>query len=525
LFLPYPILFLCLYISKEKTCLMVEGVQEVSIDGIALFAFLAYLMGIIAIGFFSSRFSSKGISEYFVGGRKINRFVVGLSAVVSGRSAWLLIGFTGMAYSTGAAAIWAVVGYIVVEVFLFFHYARRLRRYAEVKNCITVPDFFASRFPKEAVILRMVMVSVILVFMAGYVAAQFVAGGKTFSSAFGLQESSGIILTAAIVLLYTVVGGFLAVSLTDVLQAILMILSLMILPIFLIADLGGYGLMAEALRALDPQFVDPYALTIGAMIASLGIGLGSPGNPHIISRYISIENEKQLVTAGIVGSIWNILMAAGAFFIGFAGRAILPEVEMLPAGDAENLFVYLASQYLPSFLFGLVIASVFAAIMSSADSQLLVAASGVVRDFFEKVYYRKRSLPQAFLLKISRLTVFVLVIGALIMGFLAEDLVFWLVLFAWAGLGAAIGPASLLALYWRGTTGAGILAAMISGTIVTIVWRLTPTLREITYELIPGFATALFMGILISLLTKKPEENEEDFLIMKGDKIVLKKPD
>ncbi|TVQ42694.1 MAG: sodium/proline symporter [Saprospirales bacterium] len=504
---------------------MAEGVQEILMDRVALWAFLAYLLCIIAIGFFSSRFSSKGISEYFVGGRKINRFVVGLSAVVSGRSAWLLIGFTGMAYTIGAAAIWAVVGYIVVEVFLFFHYARRLRRYAEVKNCITVPDFFASRFPREALMLRLVMVSVILIFMAGYVAAQFVAGGKTFSSAFGIGETSGLLLTAGIVLIYTVVGGFLAVSLTDVLQAILMILSLMILPIILIVDLGGYSLMAEALSALDPNLVDPFALTIGAMIASLGIGLGSPGNPHIISRYISIENEKQLITAGIVGTFWNILMAAGAFFIGFAGKALLPEVEMLPAGDAENLFVYLASQYLPSFLFGLVIASVFAAIMSSADSQLLVAASGVVRDFFEKVYFRKRTIQQAFLVRMSRITVFVLVLGALIMGILAEDLVFWLVLFAWAGLGAAIGPASLLALYWRGTTGAGILAAMISGTIVTIVWRLTPALREITYELIPGFAIALVLGIVVSLLTKRPEGNEEDFAIMKGDKIVLKKPD
>jgi len=485
------------------------------VSGWALFGFLLYLAGIIGIGIYASRFSSQGISNYFIGGRKINRFVMALSAVVSGRSAWLLLGVTGMAYSSGASAVWAVVGYIVVEIFLFLYYARRLRRYSEVRDCITVPDFFAERFTKHAVALRLVLVLVILIFMVGYVSAQFVAGGKTFAAGFGLEPNTGILITAIIVLLYTMVGGFLAVSLTDMVQAILMILALVALPAIAIWDTGGWTLVVDQLRELDPLLVDPYALTIGAAIGSLGIGLGSPGNPHIISRYLSIDDEKQLKMACLVGTFWNIMMAWGALFAGLVGRVVFPEVAMLPGGDTENLFPLLAQTYLPAFFFGLVIAAVFAAIMSSADSQLLVAASSVVRDFYEKIYARGKSLSQKFLVRASRVIVLVLVGLALLAGFMAEDLVYWLVLFAWAGLGAALGPTSILALYWRRTTGPGIIAGMLTGAAVTIIWRLADSLT--LYELIPGFAAGLIATVLVSLFTKKPDRCEEDFRIMKGE--------
>src|SRR6056297_667424 len=254
----------------------------------AVAAFILYLCLLIGIGLYASRFSSKGISEFFIGGRKINRFVMALSTVVSGRSAWLLLGVTGMAYARGPSAIWAVAGYIIVELFLFLYYARRLRNFSEKRDCITIPDFFSERFSDKDGILRTILVVIFLIFMIGYVSAQFVAGGKAFASGFGFEMNTGIIITAAIVLLYTVAGGFLAVSLTDMFQAAFMLIALVLLPVISITNLGGLSEMIRQLALLDISFVDPFVVTAGAAIGFLGIGLGSPGNPHILARYMSI---------------------------------------------------------------------------------------------------------------------------------------------------------------------------------------------------------------------------------------------
>lgn len=441
----------------------------------------------------------------------MNRFVVALSAVVSGRSAWLLLGVTGMAYAQGPSAIWAVVGYIVVELFLFLYYARRLRNFTEKRNCITVPDFFAERFDDRDGYLRITIVVIFLLFMIGYVSAQFVAGGKAFASGFGIDQNWGILITAIIVLAYTIVGGFLAVSLTDMFQAILMIFALVALPIIAIYDGGGISQLLMQLSAMDVAYVDPFAISVGAVIGFLGIGLGSPGNPHILARYMSIDDSKQLRIAAVIGTIWNVLMAWGAVFIGLAGRAFFPEVEMLPASDTENLFPFLAQQHLDPILFGIVLASIFAAIMSTADSQLLVAASSVVRDLYDKIIKRNEIIPQKRLVLYSRSIVFLLVVISLLFGFLAEDLVFWLVLFAWAGLGASIGPTSILALYWKGTTRAGIFAGLITGTTVTILWYYIPILKESLYELIPGFIAALFATWIVSVFTESAPKVEQAF--------------
>lgn len=479
-------------------------VISVALDPYAIAAFTGYLALIIGIGIYASRFSSQGISEYFIGGRKMNRFVVALSAVVSGRSAWLLLGVTGMAYAQGPSAIWAAVGYIVVELFLFLYYARRLRNFTEKHDCITIPDFFAARFGDQNGLLRVTLVVIFLLFMIGYIAAQFVAGGKAFASGFGIEMGAGILLTAAIVLVYTIVGGFLAVSLSDMIQAFFMIFALVLLPVFAVIDFGGLSAVLQQLNAQDAMLVDPFAISVGAAIGFLGIGLGSPGNPHILARYMSIDDSKQLKTAAVVGTVWNVIMAWGAVFIGLAGRAIFPDVSTLPAGDTENLFPFLAQQFLHPALFGVVLASIFAAIMSTADSQLLVAASSVVRDVYEKILKKGAEVPQKKLVFLSRAVVLLIVVFALVFGFLAEELVFWLVLFAWAGLGASIGPTSILALYWKRTTRQGIFAGLFSGTFVTIAWYYTPGLSGVMYELIPGFFASLLATWLVSLFTAPP---------------------
>lgn len=488
---------------------------QIQADPYAIAAFIGYLLLVIVIGVYATRFSSAGVSEFFIGGRKMNRFVVALSAVVSGRSAWLLLGVTGMAYKMGASALWACIGYITVELFLFLFYAKRLRRFSEKYDCITVPDFFAARFGDKNGRLRLLLTVIIIIFMVSYISAQFVGGGKAFAAGFNLDQTTGILLTAAIVLFYTVMGGFLAVSLTDMLQAIFMIIALAILPVVAIVDRGGWTIVAEQLKSIDMTLIDPFSLSIGAGIGFLGIGLGSPGNPHIIARYMSINDPEQLKYSAIVGTIWNVIMAAGALFIGLAGRVYFPEVEMLPGADTENLYPVLAQQHLHPILFGIVVASIFAAIMSTADSQLLVAASGVVRDIYEKIVKKDQVINQKILVIYSRLVVFILVICSLILGMLAEDLVFWLVLFAWAGLGAALGPTSILALYWKRTTRAGIFSGLIVGTMTTIIWYYVPFLKSIVYELVPGFISGLLAAGLVSYWTKPPKNVEEAFKSLK----------
>jgi len=491
---------------------MEESAQlSVQFDLYTTAAFIGYLLLIVGVGIYSSRFSSQGISEFFIGGRKMNRVVVALSAVVSGRSAWLLLGVTGMAYSRGPSAIWAVVGYIIVELFLFLYYARRLRNFSEKRDCITIPDFFSERFSDRDGVLRTLLVVIFLIFMIGYVSAQFVAGGKAFASGFGLEMNTGIIITAAIVLLYTVVGGFLAVSLTDMFQAGFMLIALVLLPVIAIANLGGLTALIEQLTLMDAAYVDPFAVSAGAAIGFLGIGLGSPGNPHILARYMSIDDSKQLRVAAVVGTVWNVLMAWGAVFIGLAGRVYFPDVAMLPDSDTENLFPMLAQLQLHPALFGVVLASIFAAIMSTADSQLLVAASSVVRDIYEKQLKKGEEVPQKKLVLYSRLVVIALVLASLLFGFLATDLVFWLVLFAWAGLGASLGPTSILALYWKGTTRAGVISGLVTGTFVTIIWYYIPVLKNALYELIPGFVAALLITWLVSLFTKPAPDAKRAF--------------
>lgn len=488
----------------------------VTANGLALASFIAYLLVVVGIGVYATRFSSAGVSQFFIGGRSMNRFVVALSAVVSGRSAWLLLGVTGMAYTRGVSAVWAVVGYIVVELFLFLFYARRLRRFSEAHDCVTVPDFFCDRFEDRSGRLRVLLVAIILIFMVPYVAAQFVAGGKAFSASFGLDPTTGVLLTAGIILLYTILGGFLAVSLTDTLQACFMIVALVAVPAVAFGARGGFTVVVEQLAALDPTLLDPMALTAGALLGFLGIGLGSPGNPHILARYMSIDDAEQLRWAAVVGTIWNVIMAWGALFIGLVGRAWYPAVEMLPGSDPENLYPLLAGEILHPVLFGLVIASIFAAIMSTADSQLLVAASAVVRDVYEKVLRKGREVPQRRLVLLSRSVVLLLVVLSLILGFLAQDLVFWLVLFAWAGLGAALGPTSILALFWRRTTLPGVVAGLITGTVVTLVWKQTPALSSLLYELIPAFAASTFATVVVSWMTRPPASADEALRIMKG---------
>lgn len=493
-----------------------RGVNLSTTGGVALAAFVGYLALMVLIGIAAARFSSRGVGEFFVGGRRMNLVVVALSAVVSGRSAWLLLGVTGMAWVQGASALWAVVGYTVVEFVMFLTLAPRLRRFAEVHDCVTLPDVFAARFGDADGWLRLTLAAVLLVFMVSYVSAQFAAGGKAIGASFGLAPTAGVVITAAIVLGYTVVGGFLAVSLTDTLQAAFMLVGLVAVPVLAVSDAGGWAAVSAELNAYDPSFLDPWALGFGAWLGLVGIGLGSPGNPHIVVRYMSISDPARLRLAAYVGTFWNVVMGAGAVFIGLVGRVMVPRADLLPLADTENLYPFLAQQHLPPWLFGVVVASIFAAIMSTADSQLLVGASAVVRDLVQQRV--RRTLDTRVLVRLSRVTVAALVVVALVLGVVAENLVFWLVLFAWAGLGAALGPTLLLALYWKRTTRAGIFAGLLTGSAVTVVWYLTPALKAQLYELVPAFIAGAVATLVVSARTRPPDSArvDRDFRVFAG---------
>ncbi len=474
---------------------------QIQTDGTAIIAFVFYLAVLVGIGLYSARFSSQGISEFFVGAGKMNRFVVALSAVVSGRSAWLLLAFSGMAYKMGAAAIWAAVGYILVELWMFLYYAPRLRAFSGENDVITVPDFYAARFGDKDNLLRLICVFIIVIFMVAYVSSQFVAGGKAFAASFDMTPENGMLLSAIIILLYTLIGGFLAVSLTDVVQAIFMIIALVAIPAIAISNYGGWEIVRETVLGQQSTFLDPMSIATASLIGFVGIGLGSPGSPHILVRYMSIDDPSQFKFAAAIGTFWNVVMAAGAFFIGIVGRAYFPDIAQLPGADAENLYPTLAQMNVSPVLFGIIVASIFAAIMSTADSQLLVGASSLVRDFYQKIYKNNEDIPNNKLVLYSRISVIIMVIFSLFLGYIANDLVFWLVLFAWGGLGASIGATSILALFWPGTTRSGVIAGMITGTVVIFIWRNIPMLKDTMYELIPGFFLAMLVTVVVSLMT------------------------
>jgi sodium/proline symporter len=495
-----------------------EKAAEIAIqaDPQAVISFLFYLFAIVIIGILSAKFSSSGLSEFFLAGRKLKQFVVALSAVVSGRSAWLLVGVTGMAFTIGAPAVWAVTGYITSEVFMFVFLGKRLRRYTALMDDLTIPDFFESRFKDKSNVLRILSVSIILIFMISYVASQFEAGGKAFSTSFGVSQTSGILVTAAIVFIYTVLGGFLAVSLTDMIQAFFMIFALLILPVVAVINAGGWGEVLSILQNFDPRFLDPFAFAAGGIIGFLGIGLGSPGNPHILVRYMSVADPKALRKSCLIGTVWNVLMAWGAVFIGLVGRAYYLTPDALPGKDPENLFPFLASAHLHPILLGVITASILAAIMSTADSQLLVASSGIARDIYQKIFARDKTIPQRKLVLISRVVVLSLVIAALIFGALAKEYVFWLVLFAWGGLGASFGPTLILSLFWRKTTKAGVIAGFVSGTVVTIVWNQVEVLDSFLYHLVPAFFVSFLLTVIVSLMTSAPAQAEAELESIKA---------
>jgi sodium/proline symporter len=473
----------------------------------ALAVFVLTLMLPIAIGFVAMR-RTRSESDFFVGGRAMGRLVVALSAVSSGRSSWLVLGVSGMAYTMGTSAVWSVVGYTVVELFQFIYLGRRLRAATETLGSITVLDYLESRFDDSTRLLRVTGAIIITLFLTAYVAAQFNAGAKALATSLRLPFGVSLLICALLILAYMLLGGFIAVALNDVVRAVIMLMGLVVLPLFGLLEAGGLGALLDALGALDPSLIDPFALGVGALIGFLGIGLGSPGQPHILVRYMSIADPRRLRSAAVVGTLWNVVMGWGAVFIGLLGRRLVPDVTALPEGDPEMIYLVLSSHSFGPVLFGLLVGGIFAAILSTADSQLLVVASTFSRDIYQQVLRRGAEADDARGLALGRIVLVLSGALALVLAATATDLVFWLVLFAWGGLGASFGSVMVASLAWQETNRWGAFAGLITGTVVTVGWRLLLKSTTGVYELIPGFAAAALLTIVVSRLTRSEPSPE-----------------
>jgi len=483
---------------------------------IIVVSFAAYSLAIVGIGLYSARFARRSDEDYFLAGRNLGSWMAALSASASSESGWVTMGLVGWAFTEGVRAYWIIPGCLVGFWFNWFVIARRLCRQSSTLGALTVPDYFAFRFRERVPLLRLTSVGVILVAMLLYVAAQFAAAGKAFEASFGaLSYKVGVFLGAAIVLAYTVTGGFRAVCWTDFLQALLMVGTLIFFPLYLLISSGGFGPIAEGLAAVDPSLIrftpdKAPAAFLGFLLGSgaLGINFGFPGQPHVLVRFMALKKEHEAHLGGIISMTWALLIYWGAVTVGLVARVAAERgadwaQAMLadPAIAGELGLVLSATHLLPGVLAGMVLAAVLAAICSTADSQLVVAASSVANDVYSRLIEKRRRLFHGLL---NKTTVLVLGLIALLMVMDRRIRVYEFVLrYGWAILGASFGPQMILALLWKRASRAGCLAGMITGFTVAILWPQVyhpgPNGIEI-YNLPLAFVLALAVNIATSLL-------------------------
>jgi len=470
-------------------------------DAILLLSFGLYLLAVTVIALAAWR-RTRQLDDFVLGGRSLGPWVAALSAGASDMSGWLLLGLPGYAYTAGMEAAWLGLGLALGTWINWRILAPRLRAMsAAAGNALTVPEYLHRRFGGRSPALSLVSAVVILLFFLIYTASGLVAAGKLFETVFGIPYALAVGLGLLAILLYTMAGGFLAVSWTDALQAGLMFVALVTVPLLavLLGDSGGSELDPAYWDWLSDSNGEPLSLiSIGSL---LGWGLGYLGQPHILARFKAVRRPDKIPLARRIATGWALVTLAGATLVGLVGRLWFP-IE-LPGGDPERIFLIMTGELLPPLLAGLVLAAVLAAIMSTADSQLLVAATALSNDLVGQL---RPGLADSTLLRLGRGAVLVLGLGA---GWIASDAdsqVLDLVAYAWAGFGASFGPVLLLSLYWPRMNGSGALAGILAGGLVVVVWdRLDGGLFDL-YELVPGFAAGLLAVVLVSLVTRAPDK-------------------
>ncbi len=483
-----------------------------------------YLIMMIAIGYSFSKKNSNS-EDFYLGGRKMGPFITAMSAEASDMSSWLLMGLPGLAYLSGICdPAWTAIGLGIGTWLNWLIVARRLRRYSANIGAITIPSFFSKRYHDETNILNLIAAIVIIVFFIPYTASGFAACGKLFNSLFGVNYLVAMIVSAIIIALYTILGGFSAVSTTDFIQSIVMSFALVIVIGFGVVTAGGIEAVIAngkelagyfsmiASHDVDTAGATPYGFI--TIISTLAWGLGYFGMPHILLRFMAIEDEKKLVLSRRVATTWVFIAMGAAIFIGTVGLGMTKAgaLDFLSGSTSETVIVKIAgliSQYgiFPAIIAGVILAGILAATMSTADSQMLAAASSVsqniVQDFLKIKLSEKQSL------WIARLTILCISIVAVLLALDPDSSVFSIVSFAWAGFGGAFGAVMLCAIFWKRSNAPGALAGMIGGGVMVFFWKYV--IRPLggawnIYELLPAFLVSLLCIVVVSLLTQAPDE-------------------
>lgn len=504
-----------------------------------LTAILVYLAGMILIGFWKTK-QNKTSDDFYLGGRRLGPLVTAMSAEASDMSSWLLMGLPGVAYLTGMAeASWTAIGLAIGTYLNWLFVARRIRRYTQAcGNAITLPDFFSNRYHARNKALLSIAALIIVIFFIPYTASGFAACGKLFSSLFGADYLIAMIVSAVVIVAYTMLGGFLAASTTDLVQSIVMTAALLVVLVFGTVSAGGVQAVIDNARAL-PGYLSLVAannVNTGAVggygfltiVSTLAWGLGYFGMPHILLRFMAIEQERKLTLSRRVATVWVVISLAVATLIGVIGYGMTGagKLNLLQGNASETILIKIAELlstygFFFALLAGVVLAGILASTMSTADSQLLAAASSVSRNLMESTLGIKLSTRASMLA--ARLTVLVISVIAVFIAVNPDSSVFRIVSFAWAGFGAAFGPVVLLALFWRRSNQWGALCGMIGGAGMVFVWKfLLKPMGGVwgIYELLPAFLFAIVLNVVVSLCTKAPEQavlDEFDLVASKQD--------
>lgn len=461
-----------------------------------------YMIGMLLIGFFAYRRTSN-LSDYMLGGRSIGPAVTALSAGASDMSGWLLMGLPGAMYVQGVSASWIAIGLTIGAYLNWLYVAPRLRTFTEhANNSMTIPAYLENRFGDKSNMLRLTSGLVIIIFFTFYVSSGMVSGGVLFQTTFALPYQTGLWIIAAVVIAYTLFGGFLAVSWTDFVQGLIMVIALILVPAVTIMEVGGIGPAFAEIEGINPKLFDIFKGTTALGIISLvAWGLGYFGQPHIIVRFMAISSVKEIKKARRIGMSWMVFSVGGAMFTGFIGLAYYSK-QGLKLADPETVFIQLSEILFHPLITGFLLAALLAAVMSTISSQLLVTASSLTEDVY-KTFFR-RSAKDKELMLISRLAVLAVAVLAVVLAYHKNGTILSLVGYAWAGFGASFGPVILLSLYWKRMNKWGALAGIIGGAVTVIVWANISVLAKNLYEIIPGFLVGSIAIWIVSLLTEAP---------------------
>lgn len=473
-----------------------------------LITFLFYIAAMVVIGLMAYR-ATTNFSDYILGGRRLGSFVTALSAGASDMSGWLLMGLPGAIYLSGLSEMWIAIGLIIGAWLNWLLVAGRLRVHTEVQhNALTLPDYFSNRFNDQKKILRITSAFIILIFFAIYCASGMVAGARLFESMFQMPYETALWISAIATISYVFIGGFLAVSWTDTIQAGLMIFALLLTPVVVLLSFSDMDQMTLALDAARPQAMNVFGdLSTVAILSLLAWGLGYFGQPHILVRFMAADSVKSMPNARRIGMTWMILCLAGAVAAGFFGIAYFehnPHLATVVNANPETVFMELTKILFNPWIAGVILAAILAAVMSTLSCQLLVCSSTLTEDFYKSLLRKNAS--QKELVWVGRLMVLLIAILAIWLAGNPESKVLGLVSYAWAGFGAAFGPLIILSLFWKRMTFNAALVGMILGAVVVILWK---NLFADTglYEIIPGFIASFIAIIVVSLCGKAPTED------------------